>query len=217
MSDFVVYGLPGSPYLRSALLGLHEKQTPFRLAVLGRDLAAPRSEDHLKLQPFGRIPILEHGDFLLYETQAILRYLDAAIPGIALQPSDARSAARMNQIAGIVDWYVFPYVSVGITAERFMSQRFWNRPPDEANIARALPNARLCLRELERLKGSAEFLAGDTLSIADLMVAPQLQFFRGTPEAQELMQGTALDEWLKRMQARPSMQATEVEKLKQAA
>jgi glutathione S-transferase len=98
-----------------------------------------------------------------------------------------------------------------------MSQRFWNRGPDEANIARALPLARLCLQELERLRGGAEFLAGDTLSIADLMVAPQLQFFRGTPEAEQLMQGTALDAWLKRMHARPSMQVTEVERLKQAA
>jgi glutathione S-transferase len=217
MTDIVVYGVPGSPYLRSALLALHEKEAPYRLAVIGRDIGAARSEDHLQRHPFGRIPILEHGDFRLYETQAILRYLDAVLPGPSLQPQDPRAAARMNQIAGIVDWYVFPYISVGITAERFMSQRFWNRAPNEANIAQAVPHARICLRELERLQGSAEFLTGDTLSIADLMVAPQLQFFRGTPEAEELMRGTPLDAWLKRLQARPSMQATEVERLKQAA
>ena len=217
MTDLVVYGIPGSPYLRSALLGLHEKGASYRLAVLGRDIGAPRSEDHLQRHPFGRVPILEHGDFRLYETQAILRYLDAALPGVALQPKDARALARMNQIAGIADWYVFPYISVGITAERFLSQRAFNRGPDEANIAQALPRARLCLQELERLQGSAEFLAGDSLSIADLMVAPQLQFFRGTPEAAALMPGTSLDAWLQRMQARPSMQATEVERLKQAA
>ena len=217
MTDFVVYGIPGSPYLRSALLGLEEKGARYRLAVLGRDIGGARSEEHLQRHPFGRIPILEQGDFRLYETQAILRYLDAALPGVALQPKDARGIARMSQIAGIVDWYVFPYISLGITAERFLSQRFWNRGPDEANIAQALPRARLCLQELARLQGTAEFLAGDTLSIADLMVAPQLQFFRGTPEAAELMQGTALDAWLKRMHARPSMQATEVERLKQAA
>ena len=217
MTDFVVYGIPGSPYLRSALLGLEEKSTSYRLAVLGRDIGGARSEEHLQRHPFGRFPILEQGDFRLYETQAILRYLDAALPGVALQPKDARAVARMSQIAGIVDWYVFPYISQAITAERFLSQRFWNRGPNEANIARALPHARLCLQELARLQGTAEFLAGDTLSIADLMVAPQLQFFRGTPEAEELMQGTALDAWLKRMHARPSMQATEVERLKQAA
>jgi glutathione S-transferase len=216
MNDIVVYGIPGSPYLRSALLGLQEKGAGYRLAVVGRDIAT-YGEEHLQRHPFGRIPILEHGDFRLYETQAILRYLDAVLPGVALQPTGARAIARMSQIAGIVDWYVFPSISVGITAERFMSQKFWNRAPDEANIARALPRARICLQELARLQGSAEFLAGDTLSIADLMVAPHLQFFRGTPEAEALMQGTALDDWLKRMQTRPSMQATEAERLKQAA
>jgi glutathione S-transferase len=73
------------------------------------------------------------------------------------------------------------------------------------------------VRELERLLGSSEFLTGDTLSIADLMVAPQLLFFRGTPEAERLMRRTSLYARLKRMRARPSMQATEVERLKQAA
>jgi glutathione S-transferase len=216
MTDITVYGVPGSPYLRSALLGLHEKGASYRLAAL-QGPGAVRSEDHLRRHPFGRVPVLEHGEFRLYETQAILRYLDAVLPGPALQPQEPRAAARMNQIAGIVDWYVFPYITVGITAERFMSQLFWNRPPNEANITQAVPRAWVCVRELERLLGSSEFLTGDTLSIADLMVAPHLQFFRATPEAEQLMRGTSLDAWLKRMQARPSMQATEVERLKQAA
>ena len=216
MSEIVVYGVPGSPYLRSALLALHEKGAPYRLAVLGRDIEA-RSEDHLRRHPFGRVPIVEHGDFRLYETQAIVRYLDAVLPGPALQPQEPCAAARMNQIVGIVDWYVFPSISVGITAERFLSQRFWNRGPDEANIAQAVPRAQVCLRELERLLGTSEFLTGDSLSIADLMLAPQLLFFRATPEAEQLMRGTSLDAWLKRMQARPSIQATEVDRLKQAA
>jgi glutathione S-transferase len=123
----------------------------------------------------------------------------------------------MNQIANIVDWYVFPFISVGITAERCMSQRFWGRPADEANVAKALPQARICVRELIRLKGSAEFLAGDTLSIADCMAAPHLLFFRGTSEGEELIGGTSIDEWLLRMRQRESVQATEADRLRPAA
>ncbi len=217
MSEFVVYGVPGSPYVRSALLGLHEKQAPYRLVALPQGVGAMRSAEHLERHPFGRIPVLDHGDFRLYETQAILRYLDAVLPGPALQPQDPRAAARMNQIVGIADWYVFPYVSVGITAERYMSHLFWNRAPSEENIAKALPSARVCVQELQRLRGSAEFLAGDKLSIADLMIAPHLLFFRGTPEGEDLLAGTALDAWLNRMRSRASVQATEIERLKQAA
>jgi glutathione S-transferase len=215
MSDLVVYGAPGSPYLRAALLGLEEKAATYRLAAMAPGTC--RSEEHLRRHPFGRVPVIEHGDFRLYETQAILRYVDAVLPGPALQPRDTRAAARMNQIVGIVDWYVFPYVSVGITAERFMSRVFWNRPTDETNIAKALPNARVCIGELERLKGSAEFMAGDAISIADLMLAPHLAFFRGTPEGEAFMRETALDSWLTRMAARPSMQATDAQRLKHAA
>ncbi len=75
----------------------------------------------------------------------------------------------------------------------------------------------ICVRELEGLQGSAEFLAGDSLSLADLLVAPHLEFFRGTPEADPLLRGTSLDEWLQRMSARPSMQATQADRLRQAA
>lgn len=217
MSEMIVYGIPGSPYLRAVLLGLHEKQAPYRLAVLGKSAFAARTPEHLERHPFGRFPILQHGELWLYETQAILRYIDAVLPGPSLQPQDATAAARMNQIAGIVDCYVHPFISVGVSVERLLSQRFWNRPTDEANIANALPKARTCLTELERLMGAHEFLAGDTLSIADLMAAPHLLFFRMTPESEELMRGTTLDAWLERMRARESVQATEVERLQRAA
>lgn len=217
MSEIIVYGIPGSPYVRSVLLGLHEKGSPYRLAVLGQSAFAPRTAEHLARHPFGRIPIFQQGELWLYETQAILRYIDAALPGIALQPQDRYAAARMNQVTGIVDSYVFPHISVGICAERFFAERFWKRPTDEANIARALPHARTCVAALEQLQGSHEFLAGDTLSVADLMAAPHLLLFRATPEGRELLRGTSLDPWLTRMGERESVQATEVERLQQAA
>lgn len=217
VSEIIVYGVPGSPYVRAVLLALHEKQAAYRLAALGPANFALRSPEHLAVHPFGRIPILVHGAFQLYETQAILRYLDAVLPGPALQPLEPEFAARMNQIAGIVDCYVFPYISVGISAERLMSQRFWNRPPNEENIARALPHARVCVAELARLKGAWEFLAGPSLTIADLMAAPHLMFLAATPEGAELVRGTALEPWLASMRSRDSVRLTEVEQLLQAA
>ncbi len=215
MSDVTVYGIPGSPYYRSAMLGLEEKGIPYTKAFM--PFGSMRSAEHLQRHPFGRIPVLDHGDFRLYETQAILRYVDSLATGTPLQPRDAKSAARMNQIVGIVDWYVFPQISVCITAERIMSQQFWGRPTNEDTVAKAVPVARMCITELARLKGTAAFMAGDSISIADLMLAPHLAFFRITPEGRGLLGGTGLDEWIERMCARPSMQATEQERLMQAA
>jgi glutathione S-transferase len=215
MSGIVIHGIPGSPYVRSALLGLEEKRLPYRLAIM--PMGSARTPEYLRRQPFGRIPSMEHGDFSLYETQAILRYADSLSSHNALQPQDAKAAARMNQIVGIVDWYVFPQITVKVTAERLMSQLFWGRGPDEEGVARAMPAASVCVQELQRLIGSAPFVAGDSLSIADLMLAPHIAMFRMTAEGQNLLQGTPLNAWMDRMATRPSLQATERERLLQAA
>jgi glutathione S-transferase len=210
--DLVVYGVPGSPYLRSALLGLEEKGLPYRLAEMG--MGTSKTPEHLARNPFGRIPVIDHGGFQLYETQAILRYIDILGTTPSLQPTAPKASARMNQVMGIVDWYFFPNATVGICAERFFAQAFWKRPPDEANIMKALPAAKTCISELHRLLGDSLFMAGEHLSLADLMLAPQLEYFRATPEGTELLKATPLDGWLTRMGTRASMQATQAERLK---
>src|ERR671925_2091663 len=106
MSDIIVYGVPGSPFVRSVQMGLEEKRAAYRMHVMGPHES--KSEAHLQRHPFGRIPAFEHGDFRLYETQAILRYLDDIFPEPPFEPAEPRSAARMNQIIGINDWYFFP-------------------------------------------------------------------------------------------------------------
>ena len=145
---------------------------------------------HLARQPFGRIPAFEHGDVQLYETQAILRYLDAVLSEPSLQPDAPRARARMDQIIGITDCYVMPFITIGISVERLVSQLLWGRGPDEAKVAAALPDARICVRELERLKAGAPYLAGERLSIADLMLASHFDYFAATPEGHDLLDGT---------------------------
>jgi glutathione S-transferase len=99
MSDIVVYGVPGSPFMRAVQMGLEEKKAAYRVQVMGA--GESKSEAYLKKHPFGRVPAFEHGNFGLYETQAILRYLDDIFPEPPLQPRDPQEAARMNQIIGI--------------------------------------------------------------------------------------------------------------------
>lgn len=206
MSEFLVHTIPGSPFGRSVLMALEEKAAPYRVQNLGvGDQHAP---EHLKLHPFGRIPVLEHGDFRLYETQAILRYIDAVVPGAPLQPADPRAAARMDQIIGVNDWYLFPDVAAAIVFQRLVGPILLGATPDEAAIAAAMPKARTCIGELNRLLGEQPFLAGDMLTLADLMVAPQLAYLAQTPEGRDLLGGTRLAAWLARMIERPSMQAT---------
>ena len=156
----------------------------------------------------GACPSVDHGGFRLYETQAILRYVDALFPKPALQPTEPKAIARMNQIIGINDWYLFPQAARIIVFNRIIGPALLGIRPDETAIAAAVPDARLCLGELDRLLDDQPFLAGDQLTIADLMLAPQLYYLAATPEGAAILKDTALLSWLGRMNARPSMMAT---------
>ena len=169
-----------------------------------------KSEAYLKRHPFGRVPAFEHGDLKLYETQAILRYLDDVFPTPSFVPADPRAAARMNQIIGINDWYLFPKAAAPIVFQRVIGPILLGTPTDEAAIAAAVPMAKTCITELDRLLGAQRYLTGEQISIADIMLAPQIDFFAVTPEGRPLLDGTQnLKAWLARMNARPSMVATQ--------
>jgi glutathione S-transferase len=215
MSEFVLHGIPGSPYVRAALLGLEEKAADYRLAPLSPP--QHKAADYLERQPFGRVPALDHGDFRLYETQAILRYLDRVIPEPRLTPADIRAEARMNQIIGITDAYVMPDISSAIVFQRLIAPQF-GMPVDEARFAAALPRAKVCIDELGRLLGDQPYLAGETITIADLLLAAHLAFIPGVEECRAMLAAQPnLQAWLERMNARPSMINTTPEKLMQAA
>jgi len=206
MNEVIVYGVPGSPFMRSVLIALEEKHAPYRIEALAP--AALKSEEYRRLHPFGRVPAIRHGEFHLYETQAILRYVDAAFPGAALQPRDAEAIGRMNQAIGINDWYLFPQVARVIVFERIVGPVLFGKTPDEEAIAAALPDARLCLGELDRLLGRSAHLAGSEFSLADIQLAPQIEYLAATPEGASIIAGTTLHAWLERVGARASMRAT---------
>ncbi len=114
----------------------------------------------------------------------------------------------MNQLMGINDWYFFPKVAAVIVFHRLIGPALLGTTADEAAIAAALPMARTCVAELERLLGDREFLAGDRFSLADIMIAPQLAMFAATSEGAGLLEGTRVADWLARIVQRPSMIAT---------
>ena len=216
MSEFTVHTVPGSPFARAVLATLEEKGARYRLAPLAPN--ASKSPEHLARHPFGRVPAFEHDGFALYETQAILRYLDRVLPQPALTPADPKRAARMDQVMNINDWYLFHGVGNVIVFHRVIAPQLMGLKPDEAAIEAAMPKARTVFAELARLLGEQAFFAGDALSLADLMVAPAVAFFTATPEWAELgLPHANLAAWLKRMEARPSLQATTWERVSEMA
>ncbi len=216
MSEFTVYSVPGSPFGRAALATLEEKGASYRFAPVMP--GTMRTPEHLSRHPFGRVPVLQHDGFSLYESQAILRYLDRVLPNPTLTPGDCKAAARMDQVMNVNDWYLFHGVADVIGFQRVVKPRLMGLAPDEAAIEAAMPQAHAVFNELARLLGEQPYFAGDAVSLADLLVAPQLTFFTQTPEWSVLGAPQAnLVSWLARMEARPSFQATTWERVSEMA
>lgn len=216
MSEFVVHATPGSLYARAVMAALEEKAADWRLAALKPGTS--RQQRHLARHPFGRMPVLDHGAFTVYETQAILRYLDRVLPSPVLTPADPRAAARMDQVMNIVDWYLFQGCGNIITFQRIIRPTLFGQPSDEAAIREAMPRAHVVFGELSRLLGDADWFGRDSISLADLMVAPHLDFFAQTPEWRELTsERTNLADWLARVENRASLRATTWSRIKEMA
>lgn len=201
----VLYGADYSVYVRIARLALHEKQVEYDLVPV--DIFAPGGpmEDHLERHPFGRIPAFEHDGFRLYETGAIVRYVDEAFSGPPLQPDDIRSRAIMNQITSLLDAYAYRPMVWDVAVERLQK-----RPADEARIAEGLRKAGVALQALTDLKRPGPWLLGDSPTLADLHAGPILAYFRKAPEGQALLsEYPGIEECFKRLVQRPSFAATE--------
>ena len=212
MSDFVLHFIPGSPFGRSVLIALEEKGAPWRLTPLG--MGEHKRDAYLALNPFGRMPLMQHDGFSLYETQAILRYLDRVLPESSLTPSDPKAAARMDQVMNINDWYLFQGVNSVISFQRLIGPKLLGLTADEAVIEAAMPKAHTVVAELSRLLADQPYFAGSRLSLADIHVLPQLDMLAMTPEWAALSEGRAnLALWLERMRIRPSVASTTWEKV----
>jgi glutathione S-transferase len=204
--SLVLHGYRYSVYNRIARLALAEKGVAYdRVEV--NPFAPDVPASYRALHPFGRVPTLVHDGFALYETGAITRYVDRAFSGPALQPTDARALARMDQIIGIVDSYGYwPMVRQVFSPRVFRARA--GQPVDEAEIARGLAASLKVLAALEALIGDGDLTTG--LTLADLHLGAMTAYFVLAPEGAAALAGyPRLSAWWRRLSARPSFAATD--------
>lgn len=203
MADIVIYGMERSTYVWTVRLACAEKGVPYALEPLEL-----KSKAHLALHPFGKMPVLRHGDLVLYETSAICRYIDETFGGPALQPVRTDERAMMEQWISVLNAYVYdPLI------RRFVLQYVFPKradgQPDRAVIDAALKEARSHLAVLDTALKDRDFLAGEGLSIADLILVPILFYVRLMPEGARLLKPFAsLRRVHDSLMARPSFAAT---------
>ncbi len=204
MAGTILFGAPYSVYVRIARLTLEEKAAAYELVPIDIFAEGGPPAGYLERHPFGKIPALEHQGFRLFETDAIVRYLDEVLPGPALTPPAPRERARMTQVMRVLDNYGYPSLVWGV----YVSEAGSPADRDPAKLAAAIDPARRCLAVLDGLLAGPCFL-GDALSLADLHAAPMLTYLSLAPSGRTLLAETPrLGAWLQRMAARPSLRAT---------
>jgi glutathione S-transferase len=202
-----LHGFRYSVYVRIARMTLAEKGVAYdRVEVNPFSSQVPM--EYLALHPFGRVPTLVHGDFTLYETCAITRYVDEAFDGPALQPRGVRARARMTQIISIIDSYGYVPMVRQVFSERVFGPAT-GRTADEAIVRQGLEKSLRALTALEALAGDAGPLTGDW-SLADFHLAPMVAYFTAAPEGRDMLaRFSRLSAWWEQVRTRQSFIDTE--------
>jgi glutathione S-transferase len=198
-----VFGFPRSTYVKVVRLILTEKGVDYRFHDTETEMYLPV---HLKRHPFGRVPVLQHDDFVLYETSAIAAYADEVFDGPKLTPQEPRKRARMNQWIGNLNAYFYPEMIYHISHERLVYPEL-GIPGNDRIVQRAIPHAIRALEVMEQeLAGGRPFLVGDSITMADFFLLPTLFAFGLTPEGKKLIpRFPAIERWNARMATWPSV------------
>lgn len=200
-----IVGPQFSTFVRSVQLCCEEKGIPYTLGaeVDGRPIVL-HSPEHYALHPFGKIPILLHGERRLIETPSICRYLDAAFAGPGLQPVDPWLRAQVDQWTGVLALYIDQVLVRGYLLE-FVFPKGEGGTVRQDVVAATEPDLARMLKLLDEQLAEGDYLVGDAFTIADAIAAPMLDYLLGLPAAEDVFAAVPrLASYVYRLRKRPS-------------
>jgi glutathione S-transferase len=203
MDTVEIIGNPRSTYTRAARMACEEKGIAYALKS-----AMPHTPEVDAVHPFGKVPVLRHGDYALCETKAIATYIDRAFDGPALFPSEARDLAEAEKWISLVNTVMDrTFVRTYIFANFF--PKTGDGKPDRPAIEAVLPSLQRELGLLDQAIAKTGYLAGKSYSFADINVMPILYYLQMLPEGAEAIGKLPhLAAYYERNAARPSFKNT---------
>lgn len=203
-SDVIrILGRANSSNVWKPLWVLEELGLPYERSDAGMEHGVVDTPEYRALNPNGRIPSLRHGDFELWESNSICRYLCLLAGGDAkgLYPAEPAKRASVDRW---MDWQL----STVSPAERDL---FWTmvRTPEEKRdmtaVRNAVTNSAKCWAILEdRLQDGRPYIDGDTLTLADIILGCYARRWFG-PEVKvpDMPEFSLLEVWFERIGERP--------------
>jgi len=209
-----VYWASGSPFSWRVLLTLEVKQLPYQSKLLTFSQREHKSPEYLALNPRGKVPTLKDGDFLLYESLAIMAYLDSKYPE---RPLFGRTPQEIGTIWRLVSEGI-SYVCDPIG--KVVGPLFFGGAAEkETEIRMAATAVYAELARLEAVVTESPWLAGEAISAADIVVYPWMQMLvrAAAKEAAKPLnleflpfdvRYPCLSAWVKRIEAIPGYERT---------
>jgi glutathione S-transferase len=198
-----LYGFPPSPNTWKVRAVAAQLGIPIQLEFV--DITKPRTPDYLALNPTGRTPTLVDGDFVLWESNAIMQYL-ASRASNTLWPNDARARAD------IMGWQSWQLAHWGKEAcEPLLFQRLVKKilglgAPDEAVVAKGIEAFNREARVLDAHLSQHSYLVGNAVTLADFSVAAPLVYAK---EAElPVAPYSHVRDWFARISALPAWRDT---------
>jgi len=166
---------------------------------------------HMRLQPFGKIPAWQEGDWVLFESLAICEYLCVRFPGAVasrLLPPPGRARAEVHKWVSIEATELRPH-ALKIYIERVVKPMKRLGAPDEGIVEEGRRGATPTLDVLDAhlAVSGHDYLVGVNFTLADLGFVPYLQALCDAGCEDLLEARPSLHAWFVRCRARPTWQA----------
>ena len=194
------YTSPFSTFSRRVDIALREKGIEAERVIVDIGKKEHRSEAYLALHPYGRVPTIVDGDFVLPESTPILEYLEAKYPEPALLPPDAKGRALVSLHMKLCDLELAGPNYTTVFSKRFVPREKWR--VDEMEKAKK-PTERHFAVLGKHLEGK-QFLVADRFTLAEVCYIPFLHFLN----LLDVEVPASVQRWSKALSARPSVQAT---------
>jgi len=199
-----LYQFPFSPNCQKVVAVAHEVGMSLELATVDLFKGEARTPAMLAKNPNGKLPILEDGDFVLWESTAMLPYIAAKAGRVDLAPTTSRERAEVERWTSWQGAHFGPAIRK-VAFERIVKKLGGLGAPDEAIVKVGMEEFATTASVLEQSLGTKEYVCG-RLTIADFALAPYAALtascgldFEPYPKAKA---------WLARMVARDSMKKT---------
>ncbi|MDO9624733.1 MAG: glutathione S-transferase family protein [Pseudomonas sp.] len=202
--SLTVYGAPLSPFVRKVRLFLAEKSLDYQLQII---LPFAQPAWFKDISPLGRIPALKDGETCIADSSVICHYLDEKYPNpTQLMGQTAEQRASVNWLEKYADYELAQLCTFTVFRNRKLKPSM-GQSCDEAAVQKAL-NELLPphFDYLEGILGSAQYLVGDQLTLADLALACQLINMEYGDEQLDAQRWPNLSAHYARIKARASVQ-----------